>query len=141
MTLRVVFDTNVLVSALLFPGGRLSALRGLWQSGKILPLMSSQTIAELATVLSYPKFRLASEDRDELLADYVPFGTVVKPWKRVPRLPECRDPFDRMFLELAVVGKARWLVTGDKDLLVLRGQVAFEIGDPASFIERVQETR
>jgi uncharacterized protein len=140
MTLRVVFDTNVLVSALLFPRGRLSVLRSLWQSGKILPLLSPTTVAELATVLSYPKFRLSAEDRDELLADYVPFGMVVKPWKRIPHLPECRDPFDRMFLELAAVGKARWLVTGDKDLLVLRGQVPFEIGDPASFIERVQET-
>jgi uncharacterized protein len=131
---RVVLDTNVLVSALLFPGGRLGGLRRLWQGEVILPLLSAPTVAELAAVLGYPKFKLDESARDELLADYLPFGEVVKPAKRAPSIPDCRDPFDRMFLQLAVMGRANWLVTRDKDLLALQADVSFKISDPAEFL-------
>jgi uncharacterized protein len=128
--LRVVLDTNVVVSALVFSGGRLAPLRKAWQSGRMRPLLAEATVRELAAVLAYPKFRLTADEQMELLADYVPFGEVIKPWKRSPRLPVCRDPFDMIFLELAAAGKAQLLVTGDKDLLVLPGSVSFRIVDP-----------
>ena len=116
--LRVVLDTNVLVSALLFPAGSLSWLREQWQSKVILPLASHATTAELTRVLSYPKFRLTDGEREDLLADYLPWCemvTVTEP----PDTPDCRDPFDRPFLELALIGQADALVTGDGDLLAL----------------------
>jgi predicted nucleic acid-binding protein len=47
----------------------------------------------------------------------------------------CRDPADQVFLELAVVGKARCLVSGDRDLLVLAGKVPFGILSPTPFLE------
>lgn len=116
--LRVVLDTNVLVSALLFPAGSLSWLREQWQSRVVLPLASHATTAELIRVLSYPKFRLTDDEREDLLADYLPWCEIVTVTDP-PDTPDCRDPFDRPFLELALIGQADALVTGDGDLLAL----------------------
>ena len=116
--LRVVLDTNVLLSALLFPAGSLSWLRRAWQSASMLPLASRDTTTELIRVLSYPKFRLTDAERDDLLADYLPWceSVVVS---SPPAVPRCRDPADRPFLELVLVGQADALVTGDGDLFSL----------------------
>ena len=62
---RVVVDTNVVLSALVFAGGRLETLRCAWQSGQYVPLASSHTVSELIRVLAYPKFRLSAADRQE----------------------------------------------------------------------------
>ena len=59
--IRVVLDTNIVVSALLF-GGQLERLIELWKEGKILPLCSKEIIDEYLKVLSYPKFQLTEEE-------------------------------------------------------------------------------
>jgi len=74
MSPRVVFDTTVVVSALLFTSGRLAWLRAHWRAGDALPLASRATIEELTRVLRYPKFQLSSDSRDELLAEYLPYN-------------------------------------------------------------------
>jgi putative PIN family toxin of toxin-antitoxin system len=132
---RVVLDTNTVLSALLFVRGRLVPLRAAWQSGELRPLLCAQTVEELLRVLAYPKFSLTPEEREELLADYLPYGEVVTPWQNKPELPVCRDEKDQIFLDLAAVGAAHWLVTGDRDLLDLGGQVRFQIIAPATAIE------
>jgi uncharacterized protein len=132
---RVVLDTNTVLSALLFVNGRLVPLRTAWQSGEVTPLLCAQTVEELLRVLAYPKFKLTPEEREELLADYLPYGEVVAPWKSKPEVPVCRDAKDQIFLDLAAVGAAHWLVTGDRDLLNLGGQVQFQIIAPAAAIE------
>jgi putative PIN family toxin of toxin-antitoxin system len=137
---RLVLDTNVLLSALLFHAGSLSWLRSAWQSEFILPLASHDTMAELIRVLSYPKFKLTGDEREDLLADYLPWCetvTVPNPIK----VPDCRDPFDRPFLELALTAKADVLVTGDKDLLVLAETFSVPILTPAAFRERIGNMR
>ncbi len=129
---RLVLDTNVLLSALLFHAGALSWLRLAWQSETILPLASRETTAELIRVLAYPKLRLTDDEREDLLADYLPWCetvVVINP----PEVPECRDPLDRPFLELALVARAEALVTGDKDLLVLAKAFSVPILTPAAF--------
>ena len=124
---RVVLDTNVVLSALVFGGGNAGRLRHAWQSGSFTPLVSTATAQELVRVLAYPKFRLSAGDREELLADYLPHTTTVRIPDQPPKVPECRDAFDVMFLELVVVGKAKVLVTGDHDLRALAGQIKFSI--------------
>ena len=125
--MRVVLDTNVVVSALVFGGGAAGRMRTAWQAGAFMPLVSTPTAQELVRVLAYPKFRLSAGDREELLADYLPYTTTVRIPDPPPSVPECRDPFDVMFLELALVGKAKILVSGDRDLLALTGQTKFLI--------------
>lgn len=115
----VVLDTNLVLSALVFAGGQLASLRTAWQNGRIVPLVSTATASELMRVLGYPKFKLSAQDRDELLADYLPHCRSVSLPARLSKLPQCRDAGDQMFIELAAVGKVDFLVTGDKGLLVM----------------------
>lgn len=134
---RIVLDTNVLLSALLFHAGTLSWLRLAWQSEAIHPLASHDTTTELIRVLSYPKFKLTSDAREDLLGDYLPWcETVTVPNKT--KVPDCRDPFDRPFLALALTAKADALITGDKDLLALSHLCAVPILAPAAFRDRMQ---
>lgn len=126
VTRRVVFDTGVVLSALVFATGRLAWLRHHWSDGAACtPLISRATAAELARVLAYPKFRLLPEERHDLLAEYLPFCESVTAIKACPAL--CRDPKDQPFLDLAHSGRAEFLVTGDHDLLDLSQQKRFSI--------------
>jgi uncharacterized protein len=127
---RVVFDTNVVISALLFAHGRLSWLVNHWQAGHCTPLVSRATAAELMRILAYRKFQLTAEERLEALGNYVAYCDVVEIGNSCPIL--CRDPKDQAFLDLAQSGKADLLVTGDDDLLVLAGQTKFLIETPES---------
>lgn len=140
MSQRVVFDTNTVVSALLFPSGSLAWLRQSWHGRTVIPLANKATMQELYRVLCYPKFTLAAADREELLGDYLPFAELVTMPARLPALPQCRDPNDQKFIELAFSAKADMLVTGDKDLLVLANKVKFLICNPAVCRDRIIPT-
>lgn len=116
---RVVLDTHVVLSALVFGGGLAGRVRLAWQSGDFAPLASQATVQELVRVLGYPKFRLSAQDQGELLADYLPHVQAVRIPQPPPRVPDCRDPMDLPFLHLAAAGKAQVLVSGDQDLMDL----------------------
>jgi putative PIN family toxin of toxin-antitoxin system len=133
-SLRVVLDTNILVSALLFSQGKTANLRLAWQAGQFQPLVSKATIAELIRVLAYPKFKLTPEEQAELLADYLPFCTTVRMPAQLPTIPQCRDSFDLPFLYLADASQADYLVTGDLDLLSLADTFACPIVSVDQFL-------
>lgn len=132
---RVVIDTNLVLSALVFAQGRLTPLRQAWQDQSIQPLVSRDTAAELMRVLAYPKFKLAPDEQQELLADYLPCCVTVRIPSPPPATPACRDAFDLPFLQLAVAGKAKALLTGDRDLLSLAGAFACPILTAEEFIK------
>ncbi len=100
-----------------------------------MPLASRATIEELTRVLRYPKFQLSFDNRDELLAEYLPYCEIVKVTRKSKWA--CRDKNDQLFLDLAESGKADLLVTGDRDLLALAGQTRFFIETPAAYRARV----
>lgn len=129
---RLVLDTNVLLSALLFRGSAMTWLRIAWQGGAIRPLVGRDTAAELLRVLAHPKFALAATDRDDLLADYLPWCEAVTIPQPRPAVPACRDPSDRPFLELALAGRADALVTSDRDLLAVADAFPVSIVTPAA---------
>ena len=115
--LRVVVDTNVLVSGLLFDGlpGR---LRDLWIAGRLVPLLSKETFAEFNRVLSYPKFRLSPAEISMLIEEeLLPYAEVVDVTEDASGA--CRDHHDDKFLALGASGEAAYIITGDQDLLVL----------------------
>lgn len=128
---RVVLDTNVLISALVFQADSWSWMRSAWRSGNLIPLASRQTVAELVRVLKYPKFALSTEERQELLDDYLPYCEIVAVSHRLNTL-ECRDPFDQAFLQLALAGSADALVTDDADIQALAADFPVAILTPAS---------
>ncbi len=138
--LRVVLDTNVVVSALVLRSEVARRLRAAWQRGACKPLISSATTRELLRVLAYPKFRLAADDRQELLADYLPWTQSLREPETAAVLPKCRDPHDAIFLELAAAGRARFLISGDHDLLALAGKTPFSIVNPEEFLMRLKRS-
>ena len=132
---RVVLDTNVVLSALVFGGGFARRARLAWQSGAIQPLASTATVQELARVLAYPKFHLSGPEQQELLADYLPHVLTVRIPQPPPPVPECRDAMDLPFMHLAMAGKAEVLVSGDRDLLAIAAEFERASGCPILSLE------
>jgi putative PIN family toxin of toxin-antitoxin system len=133
-----VLDTNVVLSALIRPGGTSGRMRLAWQAGLFVPLASQATAAELIRVLAYPKFKLGAAAQHDLLADYLPWVEVVRIPKPAPATPTCRDPDDLPFLQLALSAKADALVSGDVDLLVLAPDFPIGIIAPATALTRLE---
>ncbi len=133
---RWVLDTDVVLSALLFPSGRLTWLRDAWRSGTTVLLASAETTTELIRVLHYPRFGLAPGEQEDLLADYLPHCESVVVSGPVTT-PECRDPRDRPFPELALAGEADGLVTGDNDLLALADAFPVPIVSPTAALATI----
>ena len=134
---RWVLDTNVVLSALIRPGGVTGRLRLAWQGGLFVPLASRDTASELIRVLAYPKFKLTHEEQHELLADYLPWTETVRVPEPPPKTPRCRDPHDLPFLQLAFAAGADALVSGDTDLLALASLPHIALITPAQAIERL----
>jgi putative PIN family toxin of toxin-antitoxin system len=136
---QVVLDTNVVLSALVFSQGRLAPLRHAWQAKQFVLLISNATAKELVRVLAYPKFKLNAEEQKELLADYLPYCKIVRIPARLPKTPACSDPFDIPFLQLALVGKANYLVSGDSDLLSLKKCGSCRIVAAEEFLKLIEK--
>jgi hypothetical protein len=133
--LRVVFDTNDVISAMLLP---LSiprrALDRAMREGR--PLISAATTTELDEVIHLPKFDkyLSEEERIEFLTTLVHEAELVN---IVETVTDCRDPRDNKILELAVSGRATHTVTGDSDLLVLHPFRGIIVVSPSAFLTLV----
>ena len=128
-----VFDTNVIVSALLFKKSVVrEALDKARTTGTIL--LSLEVIEELHNVLSRPAFDryIEEEDRLKFLALLIKEANLVEITERIK---ECRDPKDDKFLELAVNGNANFIVSGDKDLQVLHPFRNIPILSPREFLD------
>lgn len=136
--LRVVLDTNVVLSSLLFRSGRMSWLSDALHGGEFVPLISRECVVELLRVLTYPKFKLSEMEQKAVLGAYLPFAeTVHIPDRKLTTLPKCRDKDDVKFMVLAHVGKADCLVSGDLDLLELANLTKFCILSPEEFHDRL----
>ncbi len=116
--IRVVLDTNILVSSLLF-GGELSKIVDIWLKGKIIPLISPETFKEFQKVLTYPKFSLTEKEIKMIIEEYIlPFFEVVEPKESISGI--CNDPDDDKFLVCALSGNAEYIISGDKKLCSLK---------------------
>jgi uncharacterized protein len=115
--LRFVFDTNTVVSALLLKN---SVSRKAFDTAREqgILLISKETMTELNEVLRREKFDkyLTEQERLHFLAKLVREAHLIEV---INEIQECRDPDDDKFLELAVSGRADFLVSGDKDLLTM----------------------
>lgn len=73
-----------------------------------------------------------------MLADYLPWCATVRIPNPPPATPDCRDPFDPPFLQLAIAGKADYLVSGDQDVLSLAGQFKCRIVTAEQFLKVIE---
>ena len=140
--MKVVLDTNTVVSTLLFPSGRIGRIRSLWTDGDMRPLVSAATTTELIRTLAYPKFRLSEDEIHMVLAAYLPFTEAIDVSSGGPaRRARCRDRDDQAFVDLAYSGGADVLVSGDQDVLALAGKTPFSIESPRRFLDRFSPIR
>ena len=132
--LRVVPDTNMVVSAMLLPQSRpRQALEYVRRHGTVLA--STDTLSELREVIRRPRFDryLLEGQRREFMYDLEQDSELIPITHSVTA---CRDPKDDKFLELAISGNATHIITGDDDLLDLHPFRNIPILTPAVFLER-----
>ncbi len=132
---RYVFDTNVIISSLLFEGSKPDlAIRYALQNGDIL--FSLELIEEIDEVLSRAKFRkyITDEEREEFLDGFIARGILIEV---VDLVEECRDPKDNKILELSLSGKADLIISGDQDLLILNPFLSVQIQSVEQFLKNV----
>jgi uncharacterized protein len=117
--LRIILDTNILISALIVPGGAPSYLYQCWRRGRFTLISSEEQLEEFRRVSRYPRL--------ERFLDPATAGAMVNAVRALavltgplPRVEASPDPADNFLLAMAVAGKADYLVTGDgKHLLSL----------------------
>ena len=137
---RVVFDTNVFVSAFIqpkSPPGRLLAM--LIQGDKFELVLSTAILDEVGRALRYPKVRrrikLDDDDLDLRVAMLGILSTIVSVSSRTVT-GVSRDPDDDAILAAAVEGCADYIVTGDQDLLTIGDYQGIRIVTPRAFLQR-----
>jgi uncharacterized protein len=134
MRIKVIFDSNCLVSAFLSPDSIVAnSIRKALEIGVLLT--SEECFKEVMDVILRPKFKKYYLEEDliffqEVLLKELQFQTVIS------QVSVCRDPKDDKFLSLALDSKADFLVTGDKDLLTLERFQKTEIITPRYFLEK-----
>lgn len=144
MSVRVVVDTNVVVSGILSPGGKPAAV--LRAAGVGFQLVwTPGIVAECLRVLAYPRIAriLAPAGRQEYARRVVAglaAGADMVPAELLPRLRAVKaDPDDDLFLATALAGGAEFLVSGDRrHLLAMRAYAGVRICDAAAFLDELE---
>lgn len=129
--MKVVLDTNVFLSGI-FWTGTASHVLDLWAKDRVQVVVSPVILEEYERILG------KMDERKPGQADFwrlfvVQFSTLIHP-REMFRL--CRDPKDDMFLDCAVAGGAKYLISGDKDLLTLGSVAGVKIVTPAEFLKK-----
>lgn len=132
--MRVVLDTNVLVSMLL--GGRLSILVEHWDQRHFTVVASAEILSEYATVLARPKFGLPRDVVDSIVAYIERQSELVTPLEKITVIED--DLADNMFLECALAGQAELIVSGDQHLNTLKQFRNIKIVTPYDFLHLLE---
>ncbi|GIK58775.1 MAG: putative toxin-antitoxin system toxin component, PIN family [Chloroflexi bacterium] len=139
--MRVVVDTSVIVSGLISAKGSPAFIIARWIQGEFILLYSPAMLAELEDVLNraWLTERLtATPNRvHDFLSAVRVMGELVSGYAQVSGV--VRDPFDEMFLACSLLGRADYLVTVDKDLLVLQQYEQTRIMKPAAFLGKLED--
>lgn len=131
--LRVVLDTNVLVSGLAYPGSIPGRIVGAWRQGALEVSLSHYLLEEMVRVLPrLSKIRLSPVEIRDLADSLMFLADIVEP--SGAEEPALRDVADQPVLLTLLASKAHYLITGDKDRLILAGQ--YPVVSPAQFWER-----
>jgi len=132
---RAVVDTNILIRALIRPYGTVGPIIPRLRDGDYTLVYSTPLLEELVAKLALPrirvKYRVQTEQVEALVSTIVLRGERVTPTRQVK---VCRDPKDDMFIQAALAGEARYVVTGDDDLLTLKKFETVRFVIPRTFL-------
>jgi putative PIN family toxin of toxin-antitoxin system len=131
--LRVVLDTNVLISAILF-GGKPRQILEKAIRGEIRLCLSEPILEELKGVLQRSKFEYSPEMIQFILTELTGIADFVNPSETLNVVLE--DPEDNRILECAIEAKANYVISGDFHLLRLRSYRNIEVVNVTAFLER-----
>jgi uncharacterized protein len=131
--MRVVLDTNVLVSGLAYPGSIPGHIVSIWRRGGLDVVLSRYILDEIANVLPrLSRIQLSSSEIRDLVDSLMFLADVIEP--DAAQEPTLRDPGDQQVLATLRASSADYLITGDKDLLALSSK--YPIVTPATFWAR-----
>lgn len=141
--IRVVLDTNVLVSAILMPGSSPARILELALAGRLRWIISPGIIREMGLVFQYPKIKKAMKKQrlsyravEEVILKMLKVAAIT-PGKMIAQ-GVSRDPSDNMILSCAAEGQADFVISGDQDLTKLGSYEGIRIVDPASFLQLIE---
>lgn len=134
--MRVVFDTNVVLSGLMRPEGTPGRLISRWLAHDFVLVLSGPMLDELELALFYPRVRARIRSSDAELEAFLAMLQLITEQADISgtAVDVPSDPGDAKVLATLVAAKADWLVTGDRDLLALRD--SYPILTPAEFLQR-----
>ena len=136
--MRVVLDTNVLISALISPAGNPATIYNAWERGGFTLLTCDEQLEELRVTLQKPKVaELIQPHKAGRLVNQV--GRLAELIHKLPNIKRSSDPQDDYLLALCEEGKAHFLVTGDKSgLLSLRRHKSTQIISAKEFVNSIE---
>ncbi len=130
--IKVVFDTNVLISAIIFGGNSRTCLE-MARSDEVILITSKIILLELCAKLN-KKFEWSQEDIEDVISGIGVFAKIVSPQTTIDEIS--KDPDDNRILEAALTGKADYIVSGDKrHILSLKRYKRIKIVSPQEFIK------
>lgn len=130
--MKVVVDTNVLVSGLLTPFGPPGTIVRLIMAGRLYPCYDARIVAEYTEVLRRPSFPFSPDEIAALTAQIEATGVLSSPAPLAERLP---DPDDEAFLEVAIAAHAEFLVTGNGGHFPPDRRCGVRVVSPRDFID------
>jgi putative PIN family toxin of toxin-antitoxin system len=128
---KVVIDTNVFISAFGW-GGKPLKIVELLESAGIINCISEDIILEVGRALAYPKLDFPQNLQSDILEFIIAHSSFFGPKKTLNVTP---DPGDNMLIECALAAKAKFIVTGDKKLLVMKKYGDIRFVSPENFLE------
>ena len=130
--MKIVLDTNVFVSGLLTPFGSSGEIVRMVFSGELTVCIDARILAEYRDVLHRPKFKF-NQDHIGILLDFIKqYGQFTSSLPLKNRLP---DPDDEPFLEVAIAGRVKFLVTGNRKHYPSSVFKGINIFSPSEFLE------
>lgn len=133
--MRVVLDTNVLVSGLISPNGPPAEILRLLETRPIVPCFSESILGEYREVLARPVFRFPPDRVKSLLQLFFAVGELLA---AEPVFGEFPDPKDAVFLEVALAAHADFLVTGNLRHFPARLRQGIAVVSPRDFLDALR---
>ena len=136
LPIRIVLDTNVLVSALLKGSSPPGQVLALILAGKVIPVLDERIFYEYATVLTRPRLKIPSQSAEKALT----FLAAVGEWVESPSdlsLAHLQDPGDLPFAQAAIIANVWALVTGNERHFNFLAEHGVQVLTPAEFVSQI----
>lgn len=134
--MRAVLDTNVLISGIFWSGSP-SKILDAWTDEKFNIVVSEPILAEYSRVLkNFEKRKKRTDGIARSWILYIAQNSILVEVSKEFKI--CRDPFDDMFLECAVSGRAEYIISGDQDLLEVKEFMSRKVITPSEFLKKLK---